>query len=111
MSRAQELDQVGRLLGRAEPVHRDVAFDNLRRARRQDRRVDLAGRDRVDPHAERRQVVRHFARQAPSAAFDVAYAEPANGCTRDAAIDVRLTTAPRAFASSDAKPRVISSGA
>src|SRR6476659_6535898 len=46
--RAQELDQVGGFLGCSEPVHRDVALDDLRRARRQDRRVDLAGRDRID---------------------------------------------------------------
>src|SRR6266545_8225774 len=40
--RAQEIDQVGGLLDRAEPTHRYVAVDDRGRARREDRRVDLA---------------------------------------------------------------------
>src|SRR6478672_12589621 len=61
--RAQELDQVSRLLGRAEPAHRYVALDDLRRAGRQDRRIDLAGCDRVDANAHGREVMRHLSRQ------------------------------------------------
>src|SRR5690348_9244126 len=61
--RAEELDQVGGFLRRAEAMHRNVALDDLRSTRRQDCRIDLAGRDCIDAHTERCEVMRHFARQ------------------------------------------------
>jgi hypothetical protein len=48
---------------------------------------------------------------AASAAFDVAYAAPANGCTREPAIEVTLTTEPLAALSSSSRPRASMIGA
>ena len=79
--------------------------------RRQDRGVDLAGRNRVDPHAGRREVERELARQRRERRLRRRVRRAGERCTREPAIDVRLTTAPRALESSGAKPRVSSSGA
>src|SRR6478752_6827892 len=46
-----------------------------------------------------------------SAAFEVAYAAPANGCTRDPAIEVTFTTEPFAAFNSSISPRAIMIGA
>ena len=45
--RTQHIDDLGDLVRRAEPVHRNLLLDDLLGARRQDRGVDLARRDRV----------------------------------------------------------------
>ena len=59
---AQHVNDLGDLVGRAEPLHRDV-FDDLVRSGRQNRGVDLAGRYGVDANAEPAEVRRHLARQ------------------------------------------------
>ena len=46
-----------------------------------------------------------------SAAFEVEYAVPAKGCTREPAIDVTLTTEPLAAESSSSRPRANMIGA
>jgi hypothetical protein len=63
--RAQHVDDLGDLLGRAEPVHRDLLGNDLLGAGGQDRGVDLARRDRIDPDAISRV-------SAASAALEVA---------------------------------------
>ncbi len=60
--RAQHVDDLGHLVGRAEPVQWDL-LDDLVGAGRQDRRVDLARRDRIDPYAEPAEIEGHLARQ------------------------------------------------
>ena len=60
--RAQHVDDLGNLVRRAEPVHRNI-LDDLFRTRRQHRGVDLAGRDRIDADAERAEVGGHLAGQ------------------------------------------------
>ncbi len=60
--RAQHVDDLRHLVGRAEAVHRDQ-LDDLFRAGRKHRRVDLARRDGVDAHAERAEITRHLARE------------------------------------------------
>ena len=57
------MDHVGNFVRRAEAAHRNLLLDDLLRAGRQDRGVDLAGRDRVDPDAARPEIVRHLAGQ------------------------------------------------
>src|ERR1700749_4465062 len=57
--RAQIIDRLGDFLGKAEAAERQ-AFDELVGPRRQDRGVDLAGRDGVDANAERSEVRRHL---------------------------------------------------
>ena len=69
--RAQEEDDVGDFRRRAQPPQRN-RLDDLFRARRQDRRVDLAGRDGVDADAVRAEIGAISRVSEPSAAFDVA---------------------------------------
>src|SRR6266403_2831065 len=61
--RAQHVDDLRDLVGRAEPVHRDLLLDDLFGAGRKDRGVDLAGGDRIDAHADPAEIGRHLARQ------------------------------------------------
>ena len=65
LGRAQEEDDVGDFRGRAEPAQR-YRLDDLFRARRQDRRVDLAGGDGGPKSAAISRV------SEPRAAFEVA---------------------------------------
>jgi len=58
------VDDVCHFVGRAEAAHRDLLLDDLLGAGRQDRGVDLPGRDRVDANAARAEVMRHFARKS-----------------------------------------------
>src|SRR4051812_39759700 len=57
---AEEVDRLGDLVRRAEAVEGNLLHD-LVRAGREDRGVDFAGRNGVDPHPERPEVPRHFA--------------------------------------------------
>src|SRR5262245_46392458 len=58
---AQEVDDVSHLVGGAESSHGDLLLDDLLVAGRQDRGVDLAGRDRVDADTARPEVMCHLA--------------------------------------------------
>jgi len=60
--RAQIIDRLGDFLRQAETAQRNRLHD-LVGTGREDRGVDLAGRDRIDAHAERAEVRRHLARQ------------------------------------------------
>ncbi len=62
LARAQEKDDVGDFRRGAQPAQRD-RLDDLVGAGRQDRRIDLAGRDCIDADAVRPEIVRHFAGQ------------------------------------------------
>src|SRR5450755_3477996 len=61
--RAQHIDDLGDFVRRAEAMHRDLLLDDLLGAGRQDRGVDLAGRDRVDADAEPAEIGSHLAGQ------------------------------------------------
>src|SRR5450759_2541755 len=60
--RAQHVNDLGHLVGRAQALQRNL-LDDLLGAGRQNRGVDLARRDRVDANAEAAEVARHLARE------------------------------------------------